>query len=33
VAALIDLGRPPLSTLVEPARELATVTDDLAGLE
>ncbi len=32
-AALIDLGRPPLSTLVEPARELSAVTHDLASLE
>jgi hypothetical protein len=32
-AALIDLGRPPLSTLVEPVRELSAVIDDLAGLE
>lgn len=32
-AALIDLGRPPLSSLVEPARELSTVIHDLAGLE
>lgn len=32
VAALIDLGRPPVSTLVEPARELAIVTAELAAL-
>src|SRR5580704_6410894 len=32
VAALIDLGRPPVSSLVEPARELAIVTGELAAL-
>jgi DNA-binding SARP family transcriptional activator/tetratricopeptide (TPR) repeat protein len=32
VAALIDLGRPPVSTLVEPARELAVVSAELATL-
>ena len=32
VAALIDLGRPPVSSLVEPARELAVVTAELAAL-
>lgn len=32
-AALIDLGRPPLSTLVEPAEELSALARDLAGLE
>jgi tetratricopeptide (TPR) repeat protein len=32
VAALIDLGRPPVSSLVEPARELAIVTAELAAL-
>ena len=30
VASLIDLGRPPVSSLVEPAAELAIVTADLA---
>jgi tetratricopeptide (TPR) repeat protein len=30
VAALIDLGRPPVSSLVEPARELAIVSDELS---
>lgn len=30
VAALIDLGRPPISTLVEPERELAVIDADLA---
>jgi DNA-binding SARP family transcriptional activator/tetratricopeptide (TPR) repeat protein len=29
-AALIDLGRPPISTLVEPDRELAVIARDLA---
>ena len=32
VAGLIDLGRPPVSSLVEPARELAAVRRDLAAL-
>jgi tetratricopeptide (TPR) repeat protein len=32
VAALIDLGRPPVSSLVEPARELEVVTAELARL-
>src|ERR1700728_4143874 len=32
VAALIDLGRPPVSSLVEPTRELAIVTGELAAL-
>jgi hypothetical protein len=32
VAALIDLGRPPVSSLVEPARELALVTAELSAL-
>jgi hypothetical protein len=32
VAALIDLGRPPVSSLVEPARELEAVTAELARL-
>jgi DNA-binding SARP family transcriptional activator/tetratricopeptide (TPR) repeat protein len=32
VTALIDLGRPPVSTLVEPPRELAVVTAELARL-
>ncbi len=31
-AALIDLGRPPVSSLVEPAVELAAVTADLAAV-
>lgn len=31
-AALIDLGRPPVSSLVEPAAELAAVTADLNSL-
>jgi DNA-binding SARP family transcriptional activator/tetratricopeptide (TPR) repeat protein len=30
VAALIDLGRPPLAALVEPARELAALRADMA---
>ncbi len=30
VAAIIDLGRPPVSSLVEPARELAIVSDELS---
>ncbi|MEV6235588.1 AAA family ATPase [Lentzea sp. NPDC051838] len=33
VAALIDLGRPPLTALVEPDRELAAVTADLRGID
>jgi hypothetical protein len=33
VAAIIDLGRPPVSALVEPAAELALVTADLAALD
>ncbi|HEX6525656.1 MAG TPA: AAA family ATPase [Streptosporangiaceae bacterium] len=32
VASLIDLGRPPVSSLVEPVAELATVTAELAKL-
>jgi hypothetical protein len=32
VAALIDLGRPPVSSLVEPERELAAVGTDLSAL-
>ena len=32
VAGLIDLGRPPVSSLVEPARELAAVGAELAAL-
>jgi DNA-binding SARP family transcriptional activator/tetratricopeptide (TPR) repeat protein len=32
VAALIDLGRPPVNSLVEPARELALVTAELSAL-
>jgi len=32
VAALIDLGRPPVSSLVEPAVELAIVRADLAAI-
>ncbi|HZR49889.1 MAG TPA: AAA family ATPase [Streptosporangiaceae bacterium] len=32
VASLIDLGRPPVSALVEPAAELALVTAELATL-
>lgn len=32
VASLIDLGRPPVSSLVEPAAELALVTAELATL-
>ena len=32
VAALIDLGRPPVSSLVEPARELEVVTAELTRL-
>ena len=30
VAALIDLGRPPVAALVEPGRELAVISEDLA---
>ena len=33
VAALIDLGRPPVSSLVEPARELDLVTAELESLD
>jgi DNA-binding SARP family transcriptional activator/tetratricopeptide (TPR) repeat protein len=33
VAALIDLGRPPVSSLVEPARELDLVTAELERLD
>ncbi len=33
VAALIDLGRPPVSSLVEPARELEVVTAELERLD
>jgi DNA-binding SARP family transcriptional activator/tetratricopeptide (TPR) repeat protein len=32
VASLIDLGRPPVSSLVEPARELAEVEAELSAL-
>ena len=32
VAALIDLGRPPVSSLVEPARELAMASAELSAL-
>ena len=32
VASLIDLGRPPISSLAEPARELAIVRDELSAL-
>ena len=32
VAGLIDLGRPPVSSLIEPARELAAVGVELAAL-
>ena len=32
VAALIDLGRPPLAALIEPARELAALRADIAAL-
>jgi ATP/maltotriose-dependent transcriptional regulator MalT len=32
VASLIDLGRPPVCSLVEPARELATVEAQLSAL-
>ena len=32
VAALIDLGRPPVTSLVEPARELAIVSAELSAL-
>jgi DNA-binding SARP family transcriptional activator len=32
VASLIDLGRPPLTSLIEPAAELATVHADLAAV-
>jgi tetratricopeptide (TPR) repeat protein len=31
VAALVDLGRPPISVFVEPERELAAVTAELEG--
>jgi hypothetical protein len=30
VASLIDLGRPPVATLVQPARELAALRVDIA---
>jgi len=30
VAALIDLGRPPVAALVEPAKELAALRADIA---
>jgi tetratricopeptide (TPR) repeat protein len=33
VAALIDLGRPPVSSLVEPARELAVASAELSALQ
>jgi hypothetical protein len=32
VAALMDLGRPPMAGLVEPARELAVLLADFAAL-
>lgn len=32
VASLIDLGRPPISSLSEPVRELAVITADLSAL-
>jgi hypothetical protein len=32
VATLIDLGRPPVSSLVEPARELAMVRAELSAV-
>jgi DNA-binding SARP family transcriptional activator/tetratricopeptide (TPR) repeat protein len=32
VASLIDLGRPPISSLIEPARELAIVAAELSAL-
>jgi hypothetical protein len=32
VASLIDLGRPPVSSLVEPDRELAAVSAELSAL-
>jgi tetratricopeptide (TPR) repeat protein len=32
VASLIDLGRPPLTSLIEPATELATVNADLTAV-
>jgi hypothetical protein len=32
VASLIDLGRPPLTSLIEPAAELAIVHADLAAV-
>ena len=33
MAALVDLGRPPVVGLVEPERELARVIAELAELE
>ena len=30
VASLIDLGQPPISSLVDPARELAIVSSELS---
>jgi hypothetical protein len=33
MAALVDLGRPPIVGLVEPERELARITGELAELE
>jgi len=30
VAALIDLGRPPVAALIEPAKELAALRADIA---
>jgi hypothetical protein len=33
MAALVDLGRPPVVGLVEPDRELARVVAELAQLE
>ena len=32
VASLIDLGRPPVSTLIEPAREIAAIEAELSAL-
>ena len=32
VAALIDLGRPPVVALIEPARELAALRADIAAI-
>jgi hypothetical protein len=33
MAAMVDLGRPPIVGLVEPDRELARITGELAELE